>query len=64
MIDHLDRSVDKLSSAYLFNILESIAHAMGVNSSVEAILHIRNMMDRMELGHPTSEHKKEVLQEM
>ncbi len=64
MIDHIDRCIDKRGSAYLSNTLETIANTMGVKSSSEAILLFRNMMNRMELGHPTSEHKEEALQEL
>lgn len=62
MIGNLDKCIDNRGSVYLFNIFDSIAHAMGVENATEAIVIFRNMMEKMELGHPTSEKKDEDLQ--
>lgn len=61
MTGHMDKCIDTRGKAYLSNIFDLIAKAMGCESPKQAIVEFRQMMVDMELKNPTSENKEEEL---
>ena len=57
MIGHMDKCIDMRGRDYLNKVFNNIAKAMGTETPEEAISVLRNMMKRMELTNPVSEHR-------
>lgn len=56
MLHHLDKCLDSRGQDYLERIFREIAKAMGGDTPIEAIGIFREMMKRMEMTNPSSEH--------
>ena len=61
MIAHIEKCIDKRGQDYLNDIFNDIAHAMGVESTTDAITLFRGMMKDMELANPRGINRKEEL---
>lgn len=62
MIGHMDKCIDSRGRAYLSDIFDLIAKAMGCANPVKAIELFRHMMEEMDLKNPVSGNLEEELE--
>lgn len=61
MIAHMDKCIDGRGADYLRKTFEKISKTMGLTKGpVEAVITFRQMLDALDLDHPTSEYKEDL----
>ena len=61
MLKHMDKCIDPRGGGHLANIFEQISKTMGVDTPLQAINLLNQMMNEMELQHPIARNGEEEL---